>query len=179
MKDIFTPQDNIDLFPQKVMIFTYPINLDLLIKQIYDIQTKFPNSIKNYPKELMYQTPMNFLDSSFIFDNLKNFILNIALKNYGFKYILAESWANVCYTYSSSKFHYHRNSDLSGVFYLKTPSNSGELEFHNRHDLPQVAAFKTPETSLFLFDGKQPHGTTPNLSKSPKICIAFNLKKVE
>jgi len=179
MEDIFTPQDNIDLFPQKVMIFKYPINLDLLTKQIYYIQSKFPNSIKHYPKELMYQTPPNLLNSSPVFSHLKDFILNIASKNFKSNYALTESWANICYTYSYSKFHDHGNSDLSGVFYLKVPPNSGKLEFYNRYDSPEVTSFETWETSLFLFNGKQPHSTTPNLSKSPKICIAFNLKKVE
>ena len=65
------------------------------------------------------------------------------------------------------------------IFYLQTPSNSGELEFYNRYNITDVLALTPSKGSVFIFDGKQPHSTTPNLSKFPKICIAFNLKKIE
>ena len=184
MEDFYKPVSSENIFPQKICIFKCPLDLKPIINQIYNIQNTHPNCIRDYPSELIYQTG-DLFNSYPVFNILKNFIKELIQKNYKGRYYLEGSWANINYQYSSSKFHDHtpfntvNSSNLSGILYLKTPPNSGQLLFHNRYNSPYTMAYDTPPSSIFIFDSLQPHSTTPNLNTSPKICISFNLKKIE
>ena len=44
---------------------------------------------------------------------------------------LGNMWANINYTNSYNKPHVHPNALFSGVYYVKSPENSGELVFND------------------------------------------------
>jgi hypothetical protein len=76
--------------------------------------------------------------------------------------------------------HHHKNSVLSGVFYVSVPPTSGNLVFYDpRGALPPFG--KTleipPETGkLVIFPSYLIHGVNPTLSTTlPRISISFNL----
>ena len=179
MDNFYTPLLDKDLFPQRVVILQCPLNPTPFLKQISIIENTYPNFIKNFPKELMYQSKMNLFDTFPIFNDLKNFIENSIQKNYNSYYEIKESWVNIGYKYSYTQFHSHNPYPLSGVYYLKLPNNDVKLEFYNKHNTSDVKFITPKENFIFIFDGNQPHSTHINLEDSPRICIAFNLKKVK
>lgn len=101
----------------------------------------------------------------------------------------ANCWANVNPPYASNKIHDHANCLFSGVYYLKTPENCGNLMFYDPREArtfykPSVQTFTaytadavahTAEPGLLLiFPSWLKHGVEPNLSTSDRISVSFN-----
>tara|TARA_Y100001963_G_scaffold81922_1_gene113647 strand:- start:188 stop:793 length:606 start_codon:yes stop_codon:yes gene_type:complete len=104
------------------------------------------------------------------------------------------SWILVHQKGDFSPNHYHRNSWLSGIYYYKVNSNSGQVEFINTppfgwtcssmDPVDEVEDFNimnsheyviTPrEGDLFLFPSHLVHKSYPNESDDDRICISFN-----
>ena len=104
------------------------------------------------------------------------------------------SWILVHQKGDFSPKHYHRNSWLSGIYYYKVNSNSGQVEFINTppfgwtcssmDPVDEVEEFSlinsneyaiTPrEGDLFLFPSQLVHKSYPNESDDDRMCIAFN-----
>tara|TARA_B100001250_G_scaffold47796_1_gene37401 strand:+ start:642 stop:1247 length:606 start_codon:yes stop_codon:yes gene_type:complete len=104
------------------------------------------------------------------------------------------SWILVHQKGDFSPKHYHRNSWLSGIYYYKVNSNSGQVEFINTppfgwtcssmDPVDEVEEFSlinsneyaiTPrEGDLFLFPSQLVHKSYPNESDDDRICISFN-----
>lgn len=101
----------------------------------------------------------------------------------------ANCWANVNPKYASNKIHDHANCLLSGVYYVQTPPESGNIMFYD----PRVArTFYKPNTSnytaytadaiahaaeaglLLIFPSWLKHGVEPNLSDQERVSISFN-----
>ena len=166
--------ETLNIFPQKIYKTHYKGDLSILINNLYSIQKKVPNNIKNFPKELIYQTPFNLFEKYSIYQELKSFIENLIKSNFHPNLKISESWGNIVNKYGYSGYHIHSPSIISGVLYLKVPPNS-VLYIHslipgtgNIIDLPLY------ESLLLLFNGNQPHSTSPNISSLNKISISFN-----
>jgi uncharacterized protein (TIGR02466 family) len=101
----------------------------------------------------------------------------------------ANCWANVNSKYASNKIHDHANCLLSGVYYVKTPKDCGNLMFYDpRHARtfykPLVSNFTeytadavahaAEEGLLLIFPSWLQHGVEPNLSDDERISISFN-----
>ena len=92
-----------------------------------------------------------------------------------------------------SHSHFHLNSFLSGILYIKTPPNSGGIVFHspsiNSSLLPLLnipfekynehnsSTWTIPlkEGKLLLFPSSLSHSVTSNLSLDTRICVSFNV----
>jgi uncharacterized protein (TIGR02466 family) len=95
------------------------------------------------------------------------------------------SWANVNEKGNWNLIHNHPGTDLSGVYYVKVPKNSGEILFFDPRKLDNVnAAFEEQpkiigshpvEGNLFLFPPYLEHMVTPSESDETRISIAFNI----
>lgn len=88
--------------------------------------------------------------------------------------------------------HNHPFSILSGVLYLKTPKNCGEIEFHNDFSIgnfvrnehidnyhvenSSVWFLPVKENTMYIFPSWLRHGVKPNLSNDERIIISFNLE---
>ena len=103
---------------------------------------------------------------------------------------LTSMWLNINYFKDYNISHVHSFSILSGVFYIKTLKNSGNLIFKRNHALEYCikdnlleynsynsTTFTIPskENSLYIFPSWYEHYVEPNLSKEERISISFNL----
>lgn len=100
-----------------------------------------------------------------------------------------QSWLNFNPTGSCHTKHYHRNSIISGVFYLVADENTGNINFYNKYQETSMLQGK-PETfnkynyeyvyftpkvgQLFLFPSWMSHSVDKNTSKIDRISLAFN-----
>lgn len=100
-----------------------------------------------------------------------------------------QSWLNFNPTFSKHTKHFHTNSILSGVIYIKTDEKTGNINFHtpferfnmirnkivtyNDYNFEHV--FFTPEPyQLFLFPSFLSHSVDKNESEVTRISLAFN-----
>ena len=107
--------------------------------------------------------------------------INLKLLNY---------WLNLNKTTNYNELHNHQGF-LSGIYYIKTPKNSGRLIFQEGNltkmstnyykyfDHPNFYTkffMPTQEGDLYLFTSNTLHYAEPNLSKEDRISVAFNLE---
>lgn len=98
-------------------------------------------------------------------------------------------WLNKNCTGSSNKPHSHGYNYISGVYYLKTPENSGNLVFLdiNKLNNNNIQFFDNEnffseffiipkENDLVLFFSETVHYVEPNNSNEDRISMAFNIK---
>jgi|TARA_R110002020_G_scaffold178227_2_gene371136 hypothetical protein len=94
-------------------------------------------------------------------------------------------WAQVHYKNESTQSHNHLNvdypknsPDVSGVYYIKVPKNSGDLVLkYKKHKLDFSSIVFNPEERKFIiFQSGLDHYVTPNLNEEPRIIISFNFK---
>ena len=102
-------------------------------------------------------------------------------------------WANVNSKYSYHEQHIHPNSFLSGVYYVKVPKNSGQINFIDPKNSMRSLELEpdrtkqltdplrrqidvTPEDGLLLlFPSWLSHEVQQNTTDDERISIAFNL----
>jgi uncharacterized protein (TIGR02466 family) len=101
----------------------------------------------------------------------------------------ANCWANINPKYASNKIHDHANCLFSGVYYLQTPKDCGNLMFYDPRNArtfykPLVSEFTAYTADavahgaeaglLLIFPSWLPHGVEPNMSDEDRISISFN-----
>jgi uncharacterized protein (TIGR02466 family) len=101
----------------------------------------------------------------------------------------ANCWANVNPKFASNKIHDHANCLFSGVYYVKTPENCGNIMFYDPRSAkafykPQVNQFTAYTADaiahaaeaglLLIFPSWLRHGVEPNLSDEDRVSISFN-----
>ena len=109
------------------------------------------------------------------------------------KFYLLNSWSNLHSTNESSQIHYHGNSLLSGVCYLKTKKDSGDIVFHkpdgytNLFHSSTMVLFDeyenhnsdsygiTPEAGdILIFPSHLSHSIKENISDIDRYSLSFN-----
>ena len=105
--------------------------------------------------------------------------------------LLGNTWANINYKGGYNKAHVHPNSLFSGVFYVKTPPNSGRLVcmdprpglqtcMPNRKkvEIPKYlwreVQLQPQENRAIIFPAWLWHSVDPNESNEPRISVSFN-----
>ena len=96
-------------------------------------------------------------------------------------------WYNVCPKGGYNETHVHPGAFLSGVYYLKKPEKSGDINFHDprkgsmcsrepqhvaRGSLQRVDA---KEGDIIIFPGWLEHSVEPNFDEEDRISISFNV----
>lgn len=109
------------------------------------------------------------------------------------KQVLDNVWFNVNYFGNANYSHSHPKASVSGCYYVKTPSNSGNIRFEhpakevlgwynsntpvnkwNYYNAPECD-FEPKENDLFLFPSWVMHNVFPNMNRDKeRISIAFN-----
>ena len=101
------------------------------------------------------------------------------------------SWGNLQKKGNYIKEHRHNNTQFSGVFYLQTPENSGDIIFTTRNatwinsywepsltgydDLNSFEKrFRPQQCGIFLFPAHLDHYVTPSHSEEERYSISFN-----
>ena len=109
------------------------------------------------------------------------------------KFNLLNSWAVRHNPGDNAEIHSHGNSLLSGVYYLKTTGNTGNLVFHKnplytntfhqniRLDYDETNSYNTgvhimnsSEGRIFIFPSHLDHGVEKNESNEQRYSLAFN-----
>mgnify|MGYP006094162033 CR=1 FL=1 len=92
--------------------------------------------------------------------------------------IINEMWVNISTFGDFNHPHNHsidnNQNSLSGVLYLKTPLNCGNIQFQNPLNLSSSTTFLPKEKSMLIFPKILFHYVEPNLSQEDRISIAFN-----
>ena len=105
---------------------------------------------------------------------------------------LCNIWCNINSYKDYNQLHCHPDAKVSGVYYVKTPDECGEIEFHNpAYHVLQQANLSRPnnhytslfwwmpavEGALYLFPSWLMHSVRPNMNKDEeRISFSFNLR---
>ena len=110
--------------------------------------------------------------------------------------VLDSVWINISLYKDINRSHNHPFSDISGVYYVKTPDDCGNIVFEhpaldvlnyylddNNTIIEEFNAYTSPtwwkpavENRLYLFPGWLKHYVEPNLNKTEeRISISFNI----
>ncbi len=101
---------------------------------------------------------------------------------------LNECWVNVYGQGDAQEVHVHRNSVISGIYYVAAPPGSGELLFHS----PLLEMLEPPVThanifnasirnvppkpgTMILFRSWLRHSVKPTKGREERISVAFNI----
>ena len=100
-------------------------------------------------------------------------------------------WLNKNYYKDFNERHFHLDCVVSGVFYVKTNPQSGDLQFFRNNSLDvwmpdriikkfnyhnsTLWSFRPEDNYLFLFPAWLEHSVRPNLSQEERISISFNI----
>tara|TARA_B100001029_G_scaffold164650_1_gene155695 strand:+ start:285 stop:926 length:642 start_codon:yes stop_codon:yes gene_type:complete len=131
---------------------------------------------------------------------INNFIRRYVLKVFGIDHSvdITQSWSTVTNNGEEHPVHFHPNSYLSGVMFVKSSDDSSPLLLHNNIKLPSISldlydgkesnippnefasvtastfSVAPTEGSIVLFPSLTPHGVCKSRSKDERIIIAFN-----
>ncbi len=176
-------------------VFHSKINLNkkklphfLKIKKIYN--SCVISNVGGYQSEIIDLEKCNLNELKVKIDEKVNFYLKNILK---INYNLLKSffWLNINNYKDYNHIHDHPSAILSGVFYIKTPKDCGDIffvnEFQINHFLPNsnvkeynplnssIYNLKIEEFDLILFPSWIKHGVKQNLNqKEERISLAFN-----
>ena len=104
---------------------------------------------------------------------------------------LATCWAMVNGKMASGAIHCHPNSFLSGVYYVNTTEETGNIFFQDPRPGANMAACPVTEFTpwtirqvsyrpapggMLIFPGWLYHGVEPNLSETPRVSLSFNFR---
>jgi len=117
-------------------------------------------------------------------------LINIIKEKFYIKYNqvieLINYWAQVHDKNESTNMHDHvdcfniKNSpDLSGVYYLEVPEDSGDIVFQfsiNKYNQYRRCWFKPKSGDLLLFPSTLDHFVTKNTAVEKRIAVSFNFK---
>lgn len=184
------------LFPTPLFVFNLQDHEAMdhkLLQIIYQLKASDPGAVASNVLGWHSRGNLFKLDGEFqVFKQLvDSAIMEVAQAiGYGNVQIApANCWANVSPKHASNKIHDHANCLLSGVYYLKTPKDCGNLMFYDPRSArtfykPLVQDF-TPFTAdaiayepqaglLLIFPSWLKHGVEPNLSDSDRVSVSFN-----
>ena len=129
----------------------------------------------------------NFIDlKKQLMNELNNFFHNVM--NYESDFKITTSWFTKSQNSQSSNYHNHNNSMFSGILYLRTDENSGDIsfeDFNNRRYKLNVKEYniyncteyqiKPIDGLLILFPSEVHHKILKNNSNIVRHSLAFNI----
>ena len=177
---------------------------------LHKVQTNVDKRIEPFCLQIQQENPTGVFFSnqggwqslainknSLITDILYNIFENSISKLYKQKLKIIYYWININGHNNSNIMHNHPRCDLSGVYYVKVPENSGHIYFRNPHDFvanaelfsyndqarqdlkQEINTFIQPKDGLLLlFPAYLQHGVMVNQSNEKRISIAFNIKLI-
>ena len=106
--------------------------------------------------------------------------------------VITGMWAVVNGPGSSNRLHSHPYNNMSGVFYLQVPEDSGALVFHDPRPQSEVLAppkkpgenihtssrvsWKPKQNDILFFPSWLTHEVEKNNSQEERIVISFNIE---
>ena len=100
-------------------------------------------------------------------------------------YKITTSWMTLSEKESYAHTHMHTEADLSGVFYVRTTGNDGQLFFENPNKVSRCShvfrhiqdrIYYKPEVGkLILFPPWLEHGVQKNSTEGERVSVSFNI----
>ena len=103
-------------------------------------------------------------------------------------------WFNINRRFNLNSYHWHPNSNLSGILYIKTPKDCGNVFFQSPHEFTEFSTMhiqkqhfidkymawrymgiEPKEGSLIIFPSHLKHCVGANQSTEDRISLAFNM----
>lgn len=182
-----------------ILIFSTPVflhypkdfkdNKDLILNWINEEKLKDKNGVLKSNaggwQSSIFKTSKihNYLEKT-----IKECLINYIDKEYQIK--LNTYWININFPNCFNLEHTHPGSDLSGVFWIQIPENSGDLIiknlqshvdynllecFCNSTNSKSTIILKPIVGSMTIFSSSLPHSVNSNLSNEIRLSIAFNV----
>ena len=191
-----TTVEVITLFSTPILEHKFDFNLDYILEVCDEIKEKDPMGVK-VSNVIGWQSKHD-IQSAFpyefycILEKVKIFAKKIGL-NSNLKIDCA--WININERGGYNQNHDHPNCILSGVLYVKTPKQCGNIEFLNPNrkyidrdwfgDVVNDCTTTTssvwkmvPEENVaYIFPSWIDHQVYPNLSDEKRVSISFNISK--
>ncbi|MGI0485733.1 TIGR02466 family protein [Pantanalinema rosaneae CENA516] len=183
------------LFPSPLFVFDLQDHAALdqqLLQIIYQLKATDPGAVAS--NVLGWHSRGNLFDLT-EFQGFKQFVdaaiadVAQALGYGNVRITPANCWANISPKFASNKIHDHANCLFSGVYYLQTAKDCGNLMFYDPRSArtfykPLVKEF-TPFTAdaiayepqaglLLIFPSWLKHGVEPNMSDIDRVSVSFN-----
>lgn len=180
------------LFPIPVLETTLKVSQEVIdyVNSLEYIRTHCNNSDISNSKNVLddpifeeYSKQIDSLVKNFVFEVSKFDEDNVALER-------VSSWVNMHHYSDWAQEHFHSNSFISGVWYLQTPENCGDLCMHSPHiafglpiDYSKVEnneynshtwIFSSSKDTLYIFPSTLKHSVFRNESEDTRISVAFN-----
>jgi uncharacterized protein (TIGR02466 family) len=125
--------------------------------------------------------------------NLSNYLYNILKIKKNIKFKLLNSWCVKHVKNDYAHMHDHDNSFISGILYLKTNENSGNIVFHKNDSFNNIFpksvniefneyttinsdywSITPKEGDILFFPSNLKHSVTKNVSSENRYCCSFN-----
>ena len=183
----------LNLFATPILIKTLTLNVQEIEQYCYAVQkTSFGRTISN--RNGWQSLPLQINNSLHSFYNELLHTLNEYKEQVDAKgtVVLGDVWININKKGSSNIPHLHNNSFMSGVYYVKTVKDCGNLYFQNANPVNydwQSYHFNnskcnlycndtwdiTPNTNdIIIFPSWAKHGVHSNITNADRISISFN-----
>ena len=179
-----TPENNFNSYSvSKEEFYSTHLNIDFKfwIQKVYDLKSQFPTVFKSnrggWQSDDITYNPI-FYDLVFLLNKvLSNFSKSPHLK-------IEDLWINISSFGNYNSVHNHtpdkiKKEVISGVLYLKTPTNCGDIIFYNSLDFNRQRSVAPETGKLLLFSSHLYHSVAPNFSQEDRISIAFNSNQGE
>jgi uncharacterized protein (TIGR02466 family) len=184
------------LFPTPIFSFKlqdYQALNQQLLEVIYQLKETEKSAMRtSAPLGWQSQTSLFDLPQCQSFKHLIDAAVLETAKAIGYGEVKMQSercWANVNPKYASNTVHDHANCLFSGVYYVQTPPNSGNLTFHDPRQArvfmqPRVSGYtpyiadsidvEVQEGVIMIFPSWLKHGVETNLSGRDRVSLSFN-----
>ena len=150
------------------------VNLNIITDYLYKIKNNTSSVTKSNSGGYQTENNLHLIPE---FGYLVNFLNNLVYQLTSNPYIKINGmWGNISSFKDFNYIHTHHTEShkLSGILYLKIPTNSGDLKFHNPSFVDIITKYTPKENTLLIFPSFLPHSVEPNLSQEDRISIAFN-----
>lgn len=175
----------INLFPTTLYLKMCDLDLTKLTEKCYDH--------RNLTESVYKSNIGGYQGANFSYDILHDEIINSipVLDSKPIKEVTIDMWVNINKNSDFNFMHNHapyNGSVLSGVFYVKSPKNSGNINFFDPRYFVTNALdmqyyndgnvywfFEPEENMMLLFPSWLHHSVDINQSQEDRISIAFNI----
>lgn len=136
----------------------------------------------------LFDTGKLELFKSYLEENVRNYVKMVVpdyITNRNYDFVIDSSWLTLNRKGHYSHLHHHADSDVSGVFYVKTSGVDGDLVIENPNRLAttsyllntwQESLYLRPEKDkLILFPGWISHRVEKNTTDEERISFSFNI----
>ena len=183
------------IFPTCIHIFEskdFESVKDELVQHVYEERDRDPKG-RTISNRGGWQS-RDFAKDDKILSIIGKIICQLPILNKGINFGM-DCWFNINGKGNYNNKHVHPNSDFSGVLWLKTPENCGNIVFGSPHNFSSYMEiqsytqefkddtrcdcsyfFNPIEGRMLIFPSSLQHEVEPNESDEDRISVSFNIK---